>query len=305
MKECYIIGNGFDLHHGLNTSYENYKKYLMEENPEYVKEFDDFLERYVFVKENYTSEDPPIEKWSELEKYTERIYDYDLNEILDEAVESVSKDEDRAGYWHDIQYMCEVYSKWINGIRTSFADWIRTIECEKGKKDNSLSLSQNALYLTFNYTATLERLYGIPVQNILHIHGDVNHEIIFGNDKEPNEEIHDNRLPIHHGSDWRINESAQILNDVLKETHAYYKNTLSIIKANREFFEEIRQCKTIIFMGFGFGEEDSNYVKEIFHGNDCVAKVIVYYHAKEDRKKFHHKVKEYLKENVIVEYKNW
>lgn len=305
MKECYIIGNGFDLHHGLNTSYENYKKYLMEENPEYVKEFDDFLERYVFVKENYTSEDPPIEKWSELEKYTERIYDYDLNEILDEAVESVSKDEDRAGYWHDIQYMCEVYSKWINGIRTSFADWIRTIECEKGKKDNSLFLNQKALYLTFNYTATLEQLYDIPAQNILHIHGDVNHEIIFGNDKEPNEEIHDNRLPIHHGSDWRINEATQILNDVLKETHAYYKNTLSIIKANREFFEEIRQCKTIIFMGFGFGEEDSNYVKEIFYGNDCVAKVIIYYYAKEDRKKFHHKVKEYLKENVIVEYKNW
>ncbi|MBR6755416.1 MAG: hypothetical protein IKM15_00470, partial [Peptococcaceae bacterium] len=31
MKKLYIIGNGFDLHHGLPTSYADYKKFLQGE----------------------------------------------------------------------------------------------------------------------------------------------------------------------------------------------------------------------------------------------------------------------------------
>lgn len=28
MKKLYIIGNGFDIHHGLKTQYRDYKEYL-------------------------------------------------------------------------------------------------------------------------------------------------------------------------------------------------------------------------------------------------------------------------------------
>lgn len=307
MKEIYIIGNGFDLHHGLNTSYENYKKYLMKVNPDYVRQFDDFLKRYVFVKDPVTEDGLSIEQWSELEKYTEKIYEYDLNEILEKAVESAQTDADQAGYWHGVQYMCSVYSKWINGIRTSFADWIKTIECEKGRKDRSLHLNKNALYLNFNYTSTLECLYDIPPENILHIHGDVNHTIIFGNDKKPNKEIKDNTLPINHNrdADRRINESAEILNKVLRETNAYYKNTLSLIAKNKEFFERIRKCDKIIFMGFGFGEEDANYVREVLYKSDSLKTVVLYYHGEKEIHRFCDMLKKYLSEKIAVNYVKW
>lgn len=33
MKELYIIGNGFDLRHGLPTKYENFKDWLNAKSP--------------------------------------------------------------------------------------------------------------------------------------------------------------------------------------------------------------------------------------------------------------------------------
>lgn len=44
-------------------------------------------------------------------------------------------------------------------------------------KINSLD---NNFYITFNYTSTLEKIYGIPCLDILHIHGS-----LYGNDPDP------------------------------------------------------------------------------------------------------------------------
>ena len=36
-KRLVIIGNGFDLHHGLGTNYDNYKRYLESIAPKYCQ----------------------------------------------------------------------------------------------------------------------------------------------------------------------------------------------------------------------------------------------------------------------------
>ena len=49
-----------------------------------------------------------------------------------------------------------------------FAKWAKSIEISHHKV---ISLNPNSIFLTFNYTDTLEELYAIPENQILHIHG--------------------------------------------------------------------------------------------------------------------------------------
>lgn len=36
-KHLYIIGNGFDLHHGINSSYKNFQEWMHENNPDVIE----------------------------------------------------------------------------------------------------------------------------------------------------------------------------------------------------------------------------------------------------------------------------
>ena len=40
MKTLFIIGNGFDIAHGLDTSYWNFREYLDDSYPEFLQEFE-------------------------------------------------------------------------------------------------------------------------------------------------------------------------------------------------------------------------------------------------------------------------
>lgn len=305
MEKLYIIGNGFDLHHRLPTSYYHYKKFLKRIEPEFVKRFDDFLERYVEPNEHISAED--IENWSSLESYTRYIYDFDLNEILEEAMASSEDDMDRASYWNDIPYMCDNYSEWINGIRTSFEKWIKTIEYHLDMKDSHLPIDKTAMYLTFNYTDTLEVIYGIPSRNVLHIHGDVSGEIIFGNNEMPEIVIENNSLNVdaHEDADWRISEASEILNAALEQTKLYYKDTLAQINKNREFFERICECEEIIIMGFSFGDEDEYYIDEIVNCISKLKRIKIYYRGRETIERFEDMFLAKLKNEILVECFEW
>lgn len=40
-KHLYIIGNGFDLHHGINSSYKNFQEWMHENNPDVIEKVDE------------------------------------------------------------------------------------------------------------------------------------------------------------------------------------------------------------------------------------------------------------------------
>lgn len=41
LKHLYIIGNGFDLHHGINSSYKNFHEWMNENNPDVIEKVDE------------------------------------------------------------------------------------------------------------------------------------------------------------------------------------------------------------------------------------------------------------------------
>ena len=40
-RHLYIIGNGFDLHHGINSSYRNFRNWLYENEPTVIQDMHD------------------------------------------------------------------------------------------------------------------------------------------------------------------------------------------------------------------------------------------------------------------------
>ena len=44
MKNLYIIGNGFDMHHDLPSGYWDFHKWLKEKNAELVEQIDDLYD---------------------------------------------------------------------------------------------------------------------------------------------------------------------------------------------------------------------------------------------------------------------
>src|SRR5690606_16030650 len=96
--------------------------------------------------------------------------------ILDDAgtyLQSYGDDDWSDDSHHSYQRRIdEIVSALSSGLRRHFVDWIRTLEPPALRSDYSpANIDPAALFLTFNYTPTLQRLYGVPEQNVLHIHG--------------------------------------------------------------------------------------------------------------------------------------
>lgn len=75
--------------------------------------------------------------------------------------------------------MCLEYLKKLT--RDHFREWVESIDVSKIKP--VLDLPDTASFVTFNYTPTLEYVYGVRSANILHIHGcvlDKNELLQFG-----------------------------------------------------------------------------------------------------------------------------
>jgi len=96
---------------------------------------------------------------------------------------------------HDYQYevgrVVEALSK---TLLSHFSDWIRGLPIPAASSLNvaALPLAAQARYLSFNYTDTLQKTYGIPNKNIVHIHGvavNPNSNLILGHGYElPNKD---------------------------------------------------------------------------------------------------------------------
>ena len=140
----YIIGNGFDLHHGIPSEYSDFKEYLERTCPAL----------YEKIKKYYPELGP---NWCNFEK------------SLGEA-DYASINNDSSLY---------IYRDLSSGLRTKFVNWVRSLENKLGNK--LLSFEDDSSFLTFNYTHTLQNTYEVNKSRITHIHKDWKcADLIFG-----------------------------------------------------------------------------------------------------------------------------
>lgn len=252
----YVIGNGFDLHYGLDTSYYSFKKYLMTVNYEVVERVDDLFDRYDIGFEN-----KDIDEWSNFEDMLAVFCQLDRDELYEEAFDNAEMDDERAGYFDSPSWNVGYYTEYIDILKNEFTNWINKIDSNINQ-DIYFAPNKDDYILTFNYTETIEANFSVKESNILHIHGKVGENLIVGHNEYDVPYLYD--IKWDEDSDYRDVSTREAVNNVLERSaNLYYKDSEAIIEYYLPFFDYIKQCDKVVFLGLSCGNQDIMYVEEI------------------------------------------
>lgn len=269
MDKLYIVGNGFDLYHQLPTSYIEFSKYLETNNVSVYDEINNSI--------SYQSSDNNL--WH---RFEENLSFIDMEYLVDKICEylpSLSSDE----YYSDMA-ACERVANTIvynltEGLRNEFSNFIRVASSFEVDPNLLLNVDLNAIYISFNYTKTLENHYGIKNNNILYIHGtfDDRESIVLGHAVDPDTfvQVQENisppqNLTLDECEQWEeemSNQHVPFLDEAREELSSYYqrsfKNSEEIIESNSNFFASLGKVRNIFVLGHSMSDVDIKYFEAI------------------------------------------
>ena len=260
----YIIGNGFDLNHGLPTAYKDFRDKYAKKRPSLWRT----LER--LYGNNLNNE----LWWSDFEARLDKVdYDHLINSYNGEVIGSfIAKDF----FKYNLSFF---FGDWIKGVdNTITTNIIMRSDIDPG-----------SLFFTFNYTTLLEKLYSIRSTNILHIHKCVSdlkadeHALVVGHDSDFAQLM---KYPVEPITQIL---SHQYIDDVNAEIIKGAKNARMRVTENEEDFKRLYAgIKHYIIMGFSLNEIDKPYMEEIIKVNRNIdaADWTFYYHKDEEKSLF-------------------
>ena len=274
MSSFFIIGNGFDIAHGIPTAYKRFRDWILEQYPdslvfrdttisfeEYqLLSFDEFAaETLVYAMDHASGED-----WHDFEAALSRINFYHK---LPGPTDEEHNEDDPDHNQKMGQYLLRM-SAFSNGIIKSaeecwpvfFSEWIKTVETEielgaYSPKPSLIKLFSDPTnkFMSFNYTKTLQQLYGVRV--VKHIHNRVGQKLVFGHgdDRAEYEEPYD--------EEWRAPVGATDLNDFIQFLR---KDTDKQLRKYSDFFRKLdSEIDKVYSYGFSYSKVDSPYIKEV------------------------------------------
>jgi len=269
MCNLFIIGNGFDRDHDMATSYADFRKYL---------------------ENTYKIKAGSLEQPSLVMTLDHHGYDYDESAVasfLLNLLDASSMDEEKE--WRDFEGamggFCDIFEEWhlsdlevtdsegdVDFIKTErnktdvcsdlftatqlgslFSAWISTCPLplvQKPKFADLLTPGKD-IFLSFNYTETLETLYS--VKDVCHIHGKRGSDLIVGHGESERKLIRDDETGY-------VDATEEALFDMHEKLR---KNTRQILKTHRFFFESLPAVKNIYSYGFSYSDVDMVYIAEI------------------------------------------
>lgn len=261
----FIIGNGFDLAHKLPTSYKNFRLYLETKYPKVLnttptfnissammpdgsESYDDD-EVVAFLIDVISKAEDDGDNWCNIEQSLGYL---DFDDYFDEMSYLYDEDDENFNEWQMASNYEDVSKNFGDAavqVKKYFSEWINSIDITNVEVKQSLSDlidASNDYVINFNYTKVLEDIYG--VENVFHIHGEQNEDIIIGHGVEK-EDFENNYI----GTE-----------DSLIEMHmSLRKDTTKIIQDNRSLFDSLGLVKNIYSHGFSFSDVDLPYIKEI------------------------------------------
>lgn len=292
--KLYIIGNGFDIHHDIPSKYSNYHDWL--------EEYDnDLLER---LRDYYNVDD--LDWWNQFEI---QLGYPDMTDYIDETAFENQPDygsdefRDRDYYTGQITAEDEIGAL-VADVKETFTDWVASLPAPNSYKIIALD-KENAFFINFNYTDTLQILYNVKPEDILFIHGNVGYktELVLGHNRsykelndeftpempEPPEDLNEEDMLKWYdenndsGEDF-IHQSVR--EAVVSQISNLSKDTKNIIYANKKSFESLNSVKIIYVYGLSFSPVDEPYFEEIANKvNTATTNWVISYYSEEDKEK--------------------
>lgn len=244
----YIIGNGFDLHHRIPSGYADFGRYLSRVDPSLHRLF-----------ENYFSFEG---NWADFENTLAHL---DVDLILDETSNYLvpySADNWSDALHHDYQYEIDrIVGSLSEGLKKRLTEWIYqlAIPTPSSCLVPLLDLPLDARYLSFNYTNTLQELYGISPDRITYIHNHAtshDSDLVLGHGVNPKAIASLNAGAELQEQDIRVTQANDCIDDYFSRT---YKPTDRVISIHRGFFDSLSDIKRICVLGHSLSEVDWPY----------------------------------------------
>ena len=244
----WIIGNGFDIAHGLNTKYNNFKEFLNEYNPDLKNVLEDGCNDSDLL-------------WSRFEESLGYL-DYDSPGLCAHNMIQTIVDIRRT-----LESLPDVLNEWISTIDVTDIDQLPLI--------NTYMIDSDNYFINFNYTNTLECVYNIDYTHIYYIHGSQYHEdlLVLGhagpvypsNYDEVNGDViysPSEQAAIDFSMDELIelDDEKECIREMLrKDSHDSLHNL-------NQFLERYGSLLIrIISFGFSYGEADMLYIRSIIN----------------------------------------
>ncbi|MGE0294884.1 MAG: bacteriophage abortive infection AbiH family protein [Hyphomonadaceae bacterium] len=196
-----------------------------------------------------------------------------LTDDASEFLVSYAADDWSDDYHHAYQFEINQAVEAISvTLRSQFANWIRQLPIPAPSMiaGMRLPLDSSAIFLNFNYTPSLQRLYCVPDANILHIHGavgDPDARLVLGHGWKPENNPDPYRFTDDpESADTRVVEGQQIIDRYFRDT---FKPTQQIISDHRAFFAGLSNVDNIFVMGHHVSEVDHPYFREVIRNIDA------------------------------------
>ncbi|MBB1482003.1 bacteriophage abortive infection AbiH family protein [Pseudoalteromonas sp. SG41-2] len=275
--KLYVIGNGFDVHHGLDTKYTSFGLYLKDN---YRETYELLLDYYGFADlapDFPTTMSDPL--WSEFETSMSRLDKDSVLEANMDAMPNYASD----GFRDRDRYTLEIEMERILGLLTAdlykaFKEFILNVQFPQFDPKGAVKLDRDAVYLTFNYTDTLAQYYAIPDENVLFIHEKADehvHELILGHGVDPEKfkekpveppaGLSDDDLEhwMEYQSDqydYSFERGKDAINQYFSAT---FKGTEQIIKNNEDFFAKLGNIDEVYVLGHSLADVDLPYFQKL------------------------------------------
>ena len=270
----HIVGNGFDLAHGIASSYADFKDYAWKHGDQYLMGL---------LETCYPDANPKngeLYLWSDLERA--------LGNLDFQAAFEASTDDIQLEDGHEGRYIAQMedapeflLGMMFDTFHRVFEDWANDIDNNVDPIPHLFHFGGGDNYLSFNYTDTLEKVYGVPRDRINYIHGrrNSNDEIIVGHHAVVN--AYD-----HLGDDPMIYEY-QGYDNIANEVNKQRKLTSDIIANNREYWQSLGQVDKVMVYGHSLTDVDMDYFHEVAKHvkGVCEWHFSIYYYDPISRKK--------------------
>ncbi|WP_074434160.1 bacteriophage abortive infection AbiH family protein [Bacteroides neonati] len=263
----YIIGNGFDRAHNLPTSYICFYNYLKgHHNNMFISNLNDIFPELDDNKENWHHFEAQLSNF---------IVDSDINDGIKDDLKTLEYYDEGFDDYELVPTFIDAHLKKYNDtiviLRQKFRDWITDVMIENSTP--IYKFADNSIFLNFNYTLTLEILYGISESKVHHIHGKVgDKELIIGHSWDYNvtvDSIEGRFIETPDGEVLDTLEEVIIEKSEAKQIIQQYDSSESNKRIFNEFRHKIisplqKNCSDIIESSNFFNKLENLKIKEIY-----------------------------------------
>ena len=261
----YIIGNGFDMMHGVKSSYYSFRDSIGKRNP-----LRNILETFLL----------PDDIWADFESALGQFNVKMMNsaDIIDMNLDmwgAYDVDAGAAEYYLAVEMAADPIVTVARELQQYFRRWVEMLSI--GTSDRPLeSIFRNAHTLCFNYTEFVELLYGVEKENICYIHGcrqNREENLVLGHMPGTSDgmfDFEDNRVSTRNRKKQEMIFSAQedSLRFIIDSDNSLTKYCDKIIEKNEAFFASLKAVKDIIVIGHSMSEVDMDYFCEVVNHLD-------------------------------------